>query len=80
MHAEGTSQQYIQSDGNIPNAKDIFGDDVFVSNDFALFKSQIECTINNHPEIAFYNCTEGGLTIKGASNQKLHDLLSPSPT
>lgn len=76
LHAEGTSQQYTKNGESIPNAKDIYGDDVFVSNDFALFKSQIETTIKSHPEIRFYNATEGGLHIEGAKNIKLHDIIS----
>lgn len=75
LHAEGTSQQYTKSGESIPNAKDIYGDDVFVTNDFALFKSQIEATIKSHPEVCFYNATEGGLLIKGAENIKLHDII-----
>ena len=76
LHAEGTSRQYKKAGSNPSNAKDIFGDDVTIPNDFALFKGQIEATIKEHPEIKFLNATEGGVHIDGANDVKLKDIIS----
>lgn len=75
LHAEGTSAQFTKAETSVANAKDIFGDDVTIPNDFALFKNQIETTIKEHPEIKFLNATEGGIHIQGTSNVKLKDII-----
>ncbi len=75
LHAEGTSRQYAKAGSNPTNAKDIFGEDVTIPNDFGLFKGQIETTINEHPEIKFLNATEGGVQIEGAINARLKDII-----
>ena len=75
LHAKDTSQQYTKNHENKPNFKDILGNDVTISNDFALFKSQIESTIKNHPDIQFFNATEGGVHIEGTLDVKLKDML-----
>ena len=75
LHAEGTSRQYTQNQSSVSNAKDIFGEDVTIPNDFALFKSQIETTIKEHPDIIFLNATEGGVHITGAQDVILKNVL-----
>lgn len=75
LHAEGTSALLTKTETSVTNAKDIFGDDVTIPNDFALFKKQIECTIKEHSEISFLNATEGGVRLEGANNVKLSEIL-----
>ena len=75
LHAEGTSAQFTKNKTNAVNAKDIFGDDVTIPNDFILIKGQIEATIKEHPEIRFLNATEGGIHITGANNVNLRSVL-----
>ena len=75
LHAEGTSEQYTKSETSVTNAKDIFGEDVTIPNDFMLFKNQIETTIKEHPGIKFLNATEGGVHINGAKDIKLVEVL-----
>ena len=74
-HAEGTSHRFTKSELNPTNAKDIFGDDVTIPNDFALFKTQIESIIKQHPEISFLNATEGGVHIENAKDVLLKEVL-----
>jgi hypothetical protein len=75
LHADGTSRLYTNNSYNTPNAQDIYGENVVIPNDFALFKSQIETTIKKHPEIIFLNATEGGVHIEGTKDVKLHEQL-----
>ena len=75
LHAKGTSAQYVKNPSSISNAKDIFNEDVIIPNDFLLFKSQIESTIKENPEILFFNATEGGVHINGAKDIKLKEVL-----
>ena len=75
MHAEGTATRFLDYENNRSVLKDINNEDVTVSNDLALFKTQIEITIQEHPEIRFLNATEGGLHIKGTKDIKLNDLF-----
>jgi len=78
LHAEGTSAQYTKTESSPTNAKNIYGEDVTIPNDFALFKSQIEATIKKHPEIKFLNATEGGVHIEGSADIPLRGIFSQS--
>ena len=75
LHAEETSARYVKMPSSIYNAKDIFNEDVTIPNDFLLFKSQIETTIKDNPEIQFFNATEGGIHINGTTDVKLTEVL-----
>lgn len=77
LHAEGAWDQdiedrYIKKD---IEAIDIEGNSVFTDRAFLGMKKIFENTINANPKVRFLNATEGGLSISGAENVKLADLL-----
>ena len=75
MHAEGTSERFIIDEPNMENDVDIFGTPVVVPLSFSMFKRQIESVIELHPQIKFFNATEGGVHINGTKDILLSDII-----
>ena len=75
MHAEGTSQHLSADNETRKKAKDIFGREVTVPANLEIFKLEIEKIIRENKDVKFYNATEGGLHIEGATDVKLKNIL-----
>ena len=75
LHAEGTSERFIINEPNMENDVDIFGTPVVVPLSFSMFKRQIESVIELHPQIKFFNATEGGVHINGTKDILLSDII-----
>lgn len=56
--------------------KDIFGQDVYTDAPFEGMRQIFERIISMHPQLQFFNATEGGIAIQGAPNRELRELLN----
>jgi len=59
--------------------KDIYGEDVFTSAAFVGLKQDFEAAIKQYPNLTFWNATEGGLPIAGATAKPLQEVLDAIP-
>jgi len=70
-------QEWI--DNGYPQVDDMYGNKVFTMPPFLAmrncFEDQIRMTKMLNPELDVINCTEGGLNILGARNEKLADII-----
>jgi len=66
-------------DAGYPLMKDIYGNDVYTMPSFLAMKNCFEDQIKNaklqFPDLEVINCTEGGLNLEGARNEKLEDII-----
>ena len=67
------SKNYINDDDLF--IEGINGELIRTSKALNTFRIEMERIISRHKNIKFINCTEGGANIKGASNEKLKDIL-----
>ncbi|MBR2401186.1 MAG: motility associated factor glycosyltransferase family protein [Lachnospiraceae bacterium] len=77
-HASDTVRGQMQlsvEDDNLYEIEGYYGDKVITSSEFQLYRDWFEEQIENHPEVSFYNATEGGAMIHGAINISLKDAI-----
>lgn len=81
-YAEGRVADEVISDeekSRFMKLKDIHGNVVYTEEEYLGMRLLHENYIESRPDIEFYNATEGGLPIKGATNISLKDIVEVTP-
>jgi hypothetical protein len=79
VHAKGAhNDEDYKLDSNSKRfikTKDIFGNDVYTTNEFLSMKYMLDRTVSNFPKIKYINATEGGIGVEGTKIKPLAKVL-----
>ena len=62
--------------GDRISTKDMYRNDITTKTAFLVMKAYFENYINEHGEVRYINCTEGGLNIEGMVNRPFSEIIS----